>query len=85
MTNIDPVTPGLVAPVNPEAPRALGGGTGNASFQRLLENLEGLARAPAAKVTDAEDLQHAMRRADDEFVTAMDLRRRLLDAMRGGG
>ncbi len=85
MTNIDPTTPGPVAPIANEAPRALGGGTGNASFRRLLENLEGLARAPAAKVADADDLQHAMRRADDEFVTAMDLRRRLLDAMRGGG
>ncbi len=85
MTNIDPITQGPVAPVTNEAPRALGGGTGNASFRRLLENLEGLARGPAATVADADDLQHAMRRADDEFVTAMDLRRRLLDAMRGGG
>lgn len=83
MTNIEP-TPRPVAPVADEAPRALGGGGGNATFRRLLENLEGLARTPSAKITDAEDLQHALRRADDEFVTAMDLRRRLLEAVRGG-
>lgn len=64
-----------------EAPRALGGQAGNASFQRLLERLEALGRDPAARPPEAGDaLPDALRRADDDFAQAMDLRRRLEEA-----
>ena len=87
MANVDPLMPRVVAPSADVAPQALGGGAGNATFQRLLENLESLARASASAsasaVTDADGLQQALRRADDDYVAAMDMRRRLLDALGG--
>lgn len=62
-------------------------------FRRLLEQLENLSRPPDTavvgkagaeepEVTDADDLQDALRRAEDDFVSAMDLRRQLEEAFR---
>jgi hypothetical protein len=70
-----------IAPANGPDPR--GGGT--PAFRRLLESLERLAqqhRQPPA-VGDADQLQAALQRADHDFATAMDLRRRLEEAFRG--
>jgi hypothetical protein len=55
----------------------------DATFRRLLERLETLVRTPAAPVADAADLQLALRRAEDDYVVAMDLRRQLEAAVRG--
>lgn len=67
-------------PVADAPPRAFGGQAGSATFQRLLERLEALGRDPAAKLDGSEALPDALRRADDDFAQAMDLRRRLEDA-----
>jgi hypothetical protein len=73
-----------------EGAPAIGGEAGPAepppsiSFRRLMESLERLAgqqRAPE-KVQDAEQLREALRAADDDFVTAMDLRKRLEEVFR---
>lgn len=57
------------------------------TFQRLLESLQQL-RTTGRAVADAdaqspEQLQDALRAADDGFVTAMDLRKKLEEAFRG--
>lgn len=86
MSAIDNVigkTIGDLAAVRPDAPGSLGGAVGETPFRRLLERLEALAQAPAAPVADAEGLQQALRRADDDYVVAMDLRRRIEAAVRG--
>jgi len=56
----------------------------SSSFQALLERLQHFASSPkeAPKVDDADDLQVAMRDADQSFTTAMDLRRQLEEAFR---
>lgn len=69
--------------VTPTAPAGPDGTT----FQRLLESLQQL-RATGRAVTDLdaqapEQLQDALRAADDGFVTAMDLRKKLEEAFRG--
>lgn len=62
-------------------------------FRRLLEQLENLSRSAdkatpkiegddEVPVDEADDLKDALRRADDDFVAAMDLRRRLEEAFR---
>jgi hypothetical protein len=58
-------------------------GPERAEFRRLLERLEKLARPDrSAEVKDADGLQEALRGADDGFVSAMDLRRKLEEAFR---
>lgn len=65
-----------------------GGPTGNAApaprFQQLLERMQRLAREhqAAPPVEDADQLQAALRTADDGFVAAMDLRQKLEEAFR---
>lgn len=81
MHSVDPTTTRPVAPVANE-PGAVE--AASPAFRRLLERLEGLARAPAPTVGNADDLQHALRRAEDDYVVAMDLRQRLEEAVRGG-
>ena len=57
-------------------------------FRRLLEQLENLSRSAEATgaeqtgVEDADDLKNALQRAEDDFVSAMDLRRQLEEAFR---
>ena len=57
-------------------------------FQKLLDDIRSVgARAEDLSGVDGpagslDDLQKAIRRADDDFVTAMDLRRQLEDAYR---
>jgi hypothetical protein len=78
-----PLTP--LAPSAPAAPAAgiRGGDTDPAAFRRILERLEQLARtAPAPEVKDPADLADAMRKAEDGFTSAMDLRRQLEAAFR---
>jgi len=63
------------------------GATGTAAssgFQALLERLQQFATSPTETppVADADDLQVAMRAADQSFTTAMDLRRQLEEAFR---
>lgn len=56
----------------------------HSTFQRLLESLQQL-RTTGRAVADAtgpEQLQDALRAADDGFVTAMDLRKKLEEAFR---
>lgn len=81
--SIDP-TPVRPLPAAGEAAGATEGAPASLAFRGLLERLENLARAPASEVSNADDLQHALRRAEDDYVAAMDLRRRLEDAVRGG-
>lgn len=52
-------------------------------FRRLLEKLEKLStKSEGAVVKDAKGLQDALRKAEDDFVSAMDLRRKLEEAFR---
>ena len=90
ITNVDPT--GQPQP----ADRGPSGVSNDPAFRRMLERLEELARqgasSPAADTpktdnadadTDAtEEFMDAMRKADDDFVAAMDLRRKLEDAYR---
>ena len=57
----------------------------SASFRRLLESLEKLTKdhREVPPVADAEQLQDVIKRVDDGFTTAMDLRKRLEEAFRG--
>lgn len=54
-------------------------GADGIDFRRLLESFEKLSAAQkqAPPVENVEGLQEAMQRADQGFVTAMDLRRQL--------
>ena len=57
--------------------------TDSAEFRRLLEQLENLSKnREETVVKDTEGLQKAMRKAEDDFVAAMDLRRKLEEAFR---
>ena len=61
-------------------------------FRRMLERLEEIARQnevvkkEASKKTDkaagTDEFMHALKKADDDFVAAMDLRRKLEEAYR---
>ncbi|MCA8963742.1 MAG: hypothetical protein H6838_03670 [Planctomycetes bacterium] len=53
-------------------------------FRSLLDSLEQLVaeHKKLDGVQDADQLEHAMRTADESFVTAMDLRRQLEEAFR---
>ena len=85
MTDLLPRIDGVAAtngapPAAPTGPVPAG-----STFQRLLESLQQL-RTTGAAVADAKDpeqLQDALRAADDGFVTAMDLRKKLEEAFRG--
>lgn len=67
----------------PPRPAATSPPADGADFRALLERLERLAGTPApAEVHDTEGLQQALRAADQDFTSAMDLRRRLEDAFR---
>lgn len=80
LPRIDGIAPiGDGTPPNPAKPPE------NSTFQRLLESLQQL-RATGREVADArspEQLKDALRAADDGFVTAMDLRKKLEEAFRG--
>ncbi|MBL8748159.1 MAG: hypothetical protein JNK78_03295 [Planctomycetes bacterium] len=71
--------------VAPDTPAKTAGPSPDGStFQRLLESLQQL-RTTGRAVADANDpgqLRDAIRAADDGFVTAMDLRKRLEEAFR---
>ncbi|MEO6594695.1 MAG: hypothetical protein ABIP94_08070 [Planctomycetota bacterium] len=86
MTDLLAKIDGLRAAGGATAPPLNGAaGTETPSFQKLIDSLERLVAEhrdlPPAK--DAEQLQAALRAADDGFVTAMDLRKRLEAAFRG--
>jgi hypothetical protein len=69
--------PGRVTKRPPEA------AADGAGFRRLLEQLEQLAPAGDPPIVpDVDELQRAVRRADDDYRTAMDLRRLLEQAYR---
>ena len=54
-----------------------------AEFRRLLEKLEGLAKKPDQPVVeDVDQLESAVRDADDDFKQVMDMRRMLEAAYR---
>lgn len=83
MNDLNPISP--VAPLAPTAPAAGAPAvaTDPAAFRRILERLEQLARTkPPTEVKDAEGLADAMRKAEDGFTSAMDLRRQLESAFR---
>lgn len=76
---------GAGAPQGPQPGREPGRGKPpeSAEFRRLLEKLEELsARREPRPVEDADDLREALRRAEDDFQSVMDLRRALEDAYR---
>ena len=60
----------------------------SAEFRRMLERLEAIAkqtsgsRADVDKVQGTEAFMKAMKKADEDFITAMDLRRKLEEAYR---
>jgi hypothetical protein len=57
--------------------------TDSAEFRRLLERLEKLStKSEEVVVKDAKGLEDALRKAEDDFVSAMDLRRKLEEAFR---
>ncbi len=57
--------------------------TDSAEFRRLLERLEKLStRSEETVVKDAKGLEEALQKAEDDFVSAMDLRRKLEEAFR---
>ena len=57
--------------------------TDSAEFRRLLEKLEQLSKNSEEKVVeDADDLRDALRKAEDDYMAAMDLRRKLEEAFR---
>jgi len=60
-------------------PEGLSAGPGDpAEFRRLLEKLESLAKTPEqSPVEDVDQLESAVRNADDEFRQVMSLRRML--------
>lgn len=77
---------GIAASVPPVdvAPTTAAPAPESLSFQRLLESLQKLA-AEKQRASDGggpEQLQDALRAADDGFVTAMDLRQKLEAAFR---
>ena len=72
---------GAGGPQNPEPGKGKAADT--TEFRRLLETLEQLsARRESQPVEDADDLKEALRKADDDFRSVMDLRRALEDAYR---
>lgn len=84
ITGTAPVDPNQIAPSAPPTPES-------PSFQRLFESLQKLAaeqrRATAGAsegvgAGSTEQLQQALKAADDGFVTAMDLRHKLEAAFR---
>jgi len=82
----DPCIVPAIAPVSPiAAATATPGPPDSASFRRLLESLERLAKEhrTVPPVEDAQQLQEAIRHVDDGFTTAMDLRKKLEEAFRG--
>lgn len=58
--------------------------TPTTDFAKLLEELRAVGAQPAAtdKAGDAGDFERAVRRADDDYATVMELRRHLEDAYR---
>ena len=84
MSHTDPIlkpstgvrAPGATPAQEPGAP------SGSPRFQELLERLQRIAAAQpeAEQIENPEQLQDAVRKADDGFVAAMDLRRQLEDA-----
>ena len=57
--------------------------TDSAEFRRLLERLEKLStKSEETVVKDTKGLADALRKAEDDFVSAMDLRRKLEEAFR---
>jgi len=60
----------------------------SAEFRRMLERLEAIAKktdgshADVDKVQGTEAFMDAMKKADEDFITAMDLRRKLEEAYR---
>ena len=62
---------------------APGSAGGVSEFQKMLEQLRELSESKpqhSSKAGDAEEFTQQMKQADEEFVTVMDLRRRLEDA-----
>jgi hypothetical protein len=70
------------APAASGAGAAPDGGIGSLGFRRILDQLERLAAAPAHPARDSAELLAAVRRAEDEHATALDLRQRLEQAFR---
>ncbi len=73
----------IKGPSEPDKGSAKPTQTDSAEFRRLLERLESLSKNREEKVVkDTEGLRDAMRKAEDDFVAAMDLRRKLEEAFR---
>lgn len=75
--SINPIQP--TGPAERQDPKA-----DPAEFRRILEQLEAVSKqvAPEKKPEGPAEFVEAMKKADDEFLTVMDLRRQLEDAYR---
>jgi hypothetical protein len=84
MTGLNDGVPGIGGvPPTQGTGQAKAGANDTPEFRRILEKLEQLAKAPPeTPPQDAEQLQDALRKAEDGFSSAMDLRRRLEEAFR---
>jgi len=82
MNTVDPIRSRPLPEAVDQAATAPAGAS--VAFRRLLERLEGLAPATAPDVATPDDLPGALRRAEDDYLAAMDLRRRLEEAIRTG-
>jgi hypothetical protein len=72
-----PISPiDTLAPVGPQ-PAATAAGNASPEFRRILERLEQLAQHSTPAAPDVDQLQDALRAADDGFASAMELRRKL--------
>lgn len=82
MTNIPRIDPAQATTATAQLPPSKTEGT--PQFQELLERLQKLASQQQSpeEVDSPEELQDALRTADDGFVAAMDLRRQLEEAFK---
>ena len=87
---IDRIHGGAAKPNAPQGPATTPEQVENSSFRKLLDKLDGSQAAATgseqpgdgAGLDSLDKLQHDLHRADDEFLSAMDLRRKLEEAYR---
>ncbi len=79
-----------IQPIQPTGPATGNGGnrpveaTDSAEFRRILERLEQISKneLETKPPDDTKEFRDAMKKADDDFVSVMDLRRQLEHAYR---
>ena len=83
---INPIQP--TGSIDPAKGRDQGTNPDSAEFRRILERLQAISDpdtdAQTKKLDDAQEFLDAMKKADDDYMSVMDLRQRLEDAYRKG-